>query len=147
MGTTNINRILMAEDDLHDAELTLEALRDNNLANTVDIVNDGAQALDYLYKRGEYEGRKSGNPAVILLDLKMPRLTGLQVLQTIKSDPKLKTIPVVILTSSREDSDLKECYAIGANAFVVKPVDFGEFMEAIKSLGEFWAIVNVLQKD
>ena len=147
MGTTNINRILMAEDDLHDAELTLEALRDNNLANTVDIVNDGAQALDYLYKRGEYEGRKSGNPAVILLDLKMPRLTGLQVLQTIKSDPKLKTIPVVILTSSREDSDLKECYEIGANAFVVKPVDFGEFMEAIKSLGEFWAIVNVLQKD
>lgn len=147
MNNANIKRILMAEDDPRDVELTLEALRGNNIANSIDIVNDGAEALDYLYYRGKYIGRKNENPAVLLLDLKMPRLNGIEVLRTIKSDPALKTIPVVVLTSSREESDLKECYELGVNAYVVKPVEFGDFMAAVKTLGAFWAVLNEVQKD
>jgi CheY-like chemotaxis protein len=147
MGNTNIKRIMMAEDDPRDVELTLEALSEHNIANKVDVVNDGAEALDYLYRRGNYADRKSRNPAVILLDLKMPRLNGIDVLRAIKSDPTLKTIPIVVLTSSREESDLKECYELGVNAYVVKPVEFGDFMAAIKTLGAFWAILNEVQKD
>jgi CheY-like chemotaxis protein len=147
MDNANIRRILMADDDLRDVELTLEALNDNNIANMIDVVNDGAEALDYLYRRGNYDGRKTGNPAVMLLDLKMPRLNGIDVLRAIKSDPALKTIPIVVLTSSKEESDLKECYELGVNAYVVKPVEFGDFMVAIKTLGAFWAILNEVPKD
>jgi CheY-like chemotaxis protein len=142
MDNANIKRILMAEDDPRDVELTLEALSQHNLANLVDVVNDGAEALDYLYNRGNYADRITGNPIVVLLDLKMPRLNGIDVLRTIKSDPKLKTIPIVILTSSKEASDLKACYDLGVNAYVVKPVEFVDFMKAIKTIGAFWVILN-----
>lgn len=147
MSSAYIKRILLAEDDLRDVELTLEALNQHNIANSVDVVNDGAAALDYLYNRGNYAGRKNGNPAVVLLDLKMPRLNGVDVLRTIKSDPALKTIPIVVLTSSREETDLKQCYELGVNAYVVKPVEFGDFMDAVKTLGSFWAILNEVPQE
>jgi len=147
MNSTNIKRILMAEDDPRDAELTLEALSEHNLANSIDVVSDGAEVLDYLYHRGNYANKINGNPAVVLLDLKMPRLNGIDVLRTVKSDPGLRTIPIVILTSSREESDLKECYELGVNAYVVKPVEFVEFMAAVKTLGAFWAILNEVPKE
>lgn len=136
------NRILLAEDNENDIELTLEALSEHNLVNEVDTVRDGEEALDYLYKRKQYEHRQSDNPAVILLDLKMPKIDGLEVLRQIKSDNNLKTIPVVMVTSSREESDLIKSYNLGVNAYVVKPVDFHEFINAVKQLGAFWAIVN-----
>ncbi len=137
-----LKRILLAEDNPKDVELTLTALDEHHLANEVVVVNDGAEALDYLYHRGEFAMRNGNSPAVILLDLKMPKVDGLEVLRTIKNDDNLKTIPVVILTSSREEKDLIESYKLGVNAYVVKPVDFGDFVEAVKSLGAFWAVVN-----
>ncbi|MDB6011594.1 MAG: response regulator with CheY-like receiver domain and winged-helix DNA-binding domain [Gammaproteobacteria bacterium] len=137
-----LGRILMVEDDPKDAELTLTALGDYNLTNEVVVIHDGEQALDYLYRRGSFEARSNENPAVLLLDLKLPKVDGLEVLQQIKSDNTLKTIPVVVLTSSREERDMVASYKLGVNAYVVKPVDFHEFVNAIKELGMFWAIIN-----
>jgi CheY-like chemotaxis protein len=138
----NIRHILLAEDDPRDAKLTMAALHEYNVANKVSIVSDGEQALDYLYCRGKFENREGGNPVAVLLDLKMPKVDGLEVLKTIKADKDLKTIPIIMLTSSRETPDLTECYSLGVNAYVVKPVDFDEFAKAVKQLGIFWAAVN-----
>ena len=138
-----IKRILLAEDNPNDVELTLAALQECRLSNEVEVVRDGADALDYIYHRGtKYSTRGTGLPCVILLDLKMPRLDGLEVLRQIKSDPLLRHIPVVMLTSSREEKDVVESYDLGVNAFVVKPVDFDQFVHAIRALGMFWALVN-----
>jgi CheY-like chemotaxis protein len=139
---SDLKRILLAEDNPKDVELTLAALGEHNLANEVVVVNDGAEALDYLYRRGKYAMRQEGNPAVVLLDIKMPKVDGLEVLKTIKADPNLQPIPTVILTSSREEKDLVESYQLGVNAYVVKPVDFQEFIKAVSNLGVFWALVN-----
>lgn len=138
----SLGRILMIEDDPKDVELTLTALDEYNLANEVVVARDGEEALDYLYCRGTFKTRNSDNPAVMLLDLKLPKVDGLEVLQQIKSDKKLRMIPVVVLTSSREEKDIVESYKLGVNAYVVKPVDFHEFVNAIKELGIFWAIIN-----
>ena len=135
-------RILLAEDDLKDVELTVNALSEHNLANDILVVRDGAEALDYLYRRGAFAQEPEGNPIVILLDLKMPKMDGIQVLRQIKSDKNLQTIPVVILTSSRESQDLQTCYQLGVNAYVVKPVKFSDFIEAVKEIGVFWALIN-----
>jgi CheY-like chemotaxis protein len=137
-----VGRILMVEDDPKDVELTLTALQDYNLTNEVVIARDGEEALDYLFCRGAYQMRTSENPAVLLLDLKLPKIDGLEVLQRIKSEEKLRMIPVVVLTSSREERDMVASYKLGVNAYVVKPVDFHEFVNAIKELGVFWAIIN-----
>jgi CheY-like chemotaxis protein len=137
-----IKNILLAEDSPQDVEMTLAALSEHHLINEVTVVNDGAEALDYLFRRGNYEGRLSGNPVVVLLDLKMPKVDGLEVLRQVKRDPGLKHIPVVMLTSSREEQDLVRSYEYGANAYVVKPVDFQQFIEAVKQLGAFWAVHN-----
>lgn len=137
-----IKRVLLAEDSPKDVELTLAALAEHRLANEVVVVNDGAQALEYLTRSGPFANREPGNPAVILLDLKMPKVDGLEVLQRIRTDESLRSIPVVMLTSSREESDLVKSYALGANAFVVKPVAFEDFVSAIKNLGLFWAVIN-----
>jgi CheY-like chemotaxis protein len=137
-----IKRILLAEDNQNDVELTLAALNDYRLSNEVEVVRDGADALDYIYHRGKYAERARGLPCVILLDLKMPRVDGLEVLRQLKADPALRQIPVVMLTSSREETDLVTSYDLGVNAFVVKPVDFDQFLNAIRALGMFWAIVN-----
>jgi CheY-like chemotaxis protein len=137
-----VRTILLAEDNANDVELTLAALRNNRLANRVAVVRDGAEALDYLYRRGEYAGRSDENPAIILLDLKMPRVDGVEVLRQVKSDERLRAIPIVMLTSSREEQDLLRTYDLGVNAYVVKPVGFAEFMEAVKVLGQFWAVLN-----
>jgi len=137
-----LGRILMVEDDPKDVELTMTALEDYNLANEVVVTGDGEEALDYLYSRGKYQSRSSDNPAVILLDLKLPKVDGLEVLKQIKSDAKLKVIPVVVLTSSKEEKDMVASYKLGVNAYVVKPVDFHEFVNAIKELGVFWAVIN-----
>jgi CheY-like chemotaxis protein len=143
METMNkLARILMVEDDPKDVELTLTALEEYNLANEVIVTRDGEQALDYLYRRGEYRTRSSGNPAVMLLDLKLPKVDGLEVLKQIKSDGELRMIPVVVLTSSKEEKDMVASYQLGVNAYVVKPVDFHEFVNAIKELGVFWAVIN-----
>ena len=141
MGT-EVKSILLVEDSLRDVELTLDALAQSNLANEVIVLRDGAEALDYLYRRGQYADRPSGNPAVVLMDLKMPRLSGVDVLRQIKGDPKLRTIPMVILTSSREQQDLVISYELGVNAYIVKPVQFADFVAAVKLLGSFWAVVN-----
>jgi CheY-like chemotaxis protein len=138
----NIKNILLVEDDPRDVELTLAALEEHNLANKVLVVHDGEHALDYLYCRGQFEAREAINPVVVLLDLKMPKVSGLEVLKIIKADEQLRTIPVVVLTSSRETPDLIECYEHGVNSYVVKPVDFAEFVRAVKQLGVFWAAVN-----
>jgi CheY-like chemotaxis protein len=138
----NIRKILIAEDNANDAELTLVALRKNRLGNELLLVRDGSEALDYLYCRGTYQGRNDGHPALVLLDLKMPKVDGLEVLRQVKSDAALRHIPVVILTSSREEQDLVRSYDLGVNAYVVKPVGFAEFIEAVKLLGGFWAVVN-----
>jgi CheY-like chemotaxis protein len=137
-----LKRILLAEDSEADVELTLTALADHHLANGVVVVRDGAEALDYLYRRGPHRLRPPGNPAVVLLDLKMPKVDGLEVLRQVKADPTLRTIPVVMLTSSREERDLVESYRLGANAYVVKPVEFSRFVEAVREVGMFWAVVN-----
>jgi len=137
-----LGRILMVEDDPKDVELTLTALEDYNLANEVVVVGDGEKALDYLYYRGEFQMRSGENPAVMLLDLKLPKVDGLEVLKQVKSDERLKLIPIVVLTSSKEERDMVASYKYGVNAYVVKPVDFHEFVNAIKELGSFWAIIN-----
>jgi CheY-like chemotaxis protein len=137
-----LGRILMVEDDAKDVELTLEALEEYNLANEVIVTRDGEEALDYLYYRGQFKMRSGDNPAVMLLDLKLPKVDGLEVLKQIKSDEKLRLIPVVVLTSSKEEKDMVASYKLGVNAYVVKPVDFHEFVNAIKELGAFWAIIN-----
>ena len=137
-----LGRILLVEDDPKDVELTLTALDEYNLANEVVIARDGEEALDYLYCRGNFEQRGSENPAVLLLDLKLPKIDGLEVLQQVKTDEKLKMIPVVVLTSSHEEKDMVASYRLGVNAYVVKPVDFHEFVNAIKELGAFWAVIN-----
>ena len=139
--------ILLAEDNPKDVELTLEALAENNLANRVTVVNDGVEALAYLRCEGKYRTRRPGNPAVVVLDIKMPRMDGIDVLRAIRSDPTLKQIRVVMLTSSREEHDLIRSYELGSNAYVVKPVRFAEFVEAVKQLGIFWAIINELPPD
>ena len=138
----NLKRILLAEDNAKDVELALEALDENHLANEVVVVRDGAEALDYLYRRGEYSSRAEGNPAVVLLDLKMPKVDGLEVLRQVKADPMLKVIPIVMLTSSREEQDLVKSYELGVNAYVVKPIDFHQVIAAIKQIGLFWAVLN-----
>jgi CheY-like chemotaxis protein len=140
--TTELRRILLAEDNAHDVELTVAALKANRLANEVVVVRDGAQALDYLYRRNEHKDRPGGNPAVMLLDLKMPRVDGLEVLRQVKSDPALRMMPIVVLTSSREEQDLMRSYNMGVNAYVVKPVAFHDFVDAVRMLGGFWAITN-----
>ena len=138
----NIKNILLVEDDSKDVELTLAALEENHLANRIVVLENGEEALDYLYERGKFEKRSGGNPIVVLLDNKMPKVNGLEVLKTIKADEKLKLVPVVVLTSSRETPDLVEFYKHGVNAYVVKPVDFADFMNVIKHLGIFWAAIN-----
>ena len=138
----SLKSILLAEDDLKDVKLTLAALEEHNLANEVIVARDGVEALDYLLRRGVHASREPGNPVVVLLDLKMPRVDGIEVLKEIRASEELKSIPVVILTSSRESRDLAECYKIGVNAYVVKPVQFTDFVEAVKELGIFWAVIN-----
>ncbi len=140
--TTKVKRILVVEDSEQDIELTLAALDGHNVANEVDIARDGAEALDYLFRRGTFAGRTTGLPVVILLDLKMPRVDGLEVLRQIKANPEMKQIPVVMLTSSREEQDLIRSYELGVNAYVVKPVNFQQFMESVRQLGCFWAVIN-----
>lgn len=137
-----LKRILLVEDNANDVELTLAALAEHRLANEVHLARDGAEALDYLYRRGKYGQLPPGHPAVVLLDIKMPKVSGLEVLKQMKQDARLKTIPVVMLTSSREEGDLVVSYQLGVNAYVVKPVDFNHFTEAVRHLGLFWAIIN-----
>jgi len=133
---------MLVEDNLNDIDLTLAALEELHLANEIVVVRDGAEALDYLYCRGKFAGRTDGLPAVVLLDIKMPKVSGLEVLRQMKSDPALNNLPVVMLTSSREEPDLAASYALGANAYVVKPVDFQQFVDAVRQIGVFWAVVN-----
>jgi CheY-like chemotaxis protein len=138
----NLKRILLVDDSARDREMALDALETHNLANEVIAVRVGVEAVDYLFRRGDYAGRAGGQPVVILLDLKMPKLDGLEVLRQIKEDPDLKLIPVVIMTSSREEQDVVRSYRLGVNAYVVKPVRFQEFVEAVRQLGGFWALLN-----
>jgi CheY-like chemotaxis protein len=140
--TSMLKPILLVEDNPHDLELTLIALSKSQLANQVVICRDGAEALDYLLAQGEYAGRSAGNPAVVLLDLKLPKVDGLEVLKTVRATPTLRSMPVVMLTSSKEEQDLVRSYELGVNAYVVKPVDFTEFVRAIADLGIFWAVLN-----
>ena len=139
---TSFGSILMVEDDPRDVELSLTALEDYHLANEIVVTRDGEEALDYLYCRGKYKARTKGHPSVVLLDLKLPKVDGLEVLRQIKSDQAMAMIPVVVLTSSREERDMVDSYKLGVNAYVVKPVDFHEFANAIKELGIFWALIN-----
>ena len=139
---TDVQTSVLAEDNPNDVELTLAAFAENGLLNEILVLRDGAETLDYLYARGAYEDRPTGNPGLLLLDLKMPKVDGLEVLRTIKGDPRLRTIPVVILTSSREERDLVQSYDLGVNAYVVKPVGFQDFVGAVRALGGFWAMVN-----
>jgi CheY-like chemotaxis protein len=139
---SNLKSILLVEDNLRDAELTMTALQDHGLANDVVHVRDGAEALDYLQRRGQFSERAPANPAVVFLDLKMPKVDGLDLLEKIKSDEALKAIPVVMLTSSREEADLVRSYKLGVNAYVVKPVDFQTFVVAVREIGGFWAVLN-----
>ncbi len=140
--TGNLRKILLVEDDSGDVELTLMALEEHHLADKIVVVRDGEQALDYLYCRGKFETRAGGDPILVLLDNKMPKVNGLEVLKTMKTDEHLKVIPVVVLTSSREPPDLIEFYKHGVNAYVVKPVDFSEFMKVVRQLGIFWGTIN-----
>jgi len=136
-----VKRILIVDDSPKDVELTIAALAEKNLANEVVVAEDGLEALDYLYKRGKFE-TESGDPAVILLDIKMPKMNGIEVLKHIRSDPKFRLTPVIMVTSSREERDLVESYKLGANSYVVKPVDITQFIDAIKVLGQYWAVIN-----
>jgi CheY-like chemotaxis protein len=140
--TSELKRILLVEDSQKDVDLTLAALAENELANEVVVVRDGEQALDYLHQRGNFRLRAPGNPSVVLLDLKLPKVSGLEVLAQVKEDPLLKVIPIVMLTSSREEADLASSYRRGVNAYVVKPVTFAQFVQALRELGVFWAEVN-----
>ena len=137
-----IHTILIAEDSAADAEMAIDALREAKLANPVVHVEDGVEALDYLFCRGAFAGRGKGNPAVVLLDIKMPRVDGLEVLKQMRENEKLKRVPVVILSSSREERDLAESWNLGVNAYVVKPVDVSQFFGAVQVLGQFWAVLN-----
>ncbi|UNK48950.1 response regulator [Lysobacter sp. S4-A87] len=139
---TEYRTILLAEDSHADAEMAIDALRDANLVNPIVHVEDGVEAMDYLHRRGRFADRPEGHPAVLLLDIKMPRMDGLEVLQQIRSDDKLRHTPVVILSSSREESDLAAGWNLGVNAYVVKPVDGDQFFQAVKVLGKFWAVIN-----
>ena len=139
-----IKTILYAEDNPMDSELTLLALSENNLANQIVLVRDGVEAMEYLHYEGKYARREKGNPVVALLDIKMPRMDGIEVLEAIRKDSRLKYLPVVMLTSSREEQDLLRSYDLGVNGYVVKPVDFKNFNEAIKNIGVFWAVINEL---
>ncbi len=136
--------ILLAEDNPQDVELTIEALKEHKLANHVVVVHDGAEVLEYLNYEGRFSDRQQGNPVILLLDIKMPRMDGIEVLEAIRSNEKLKMLPVVMLTSSRQEPDLKKCYALGVNAYVVKPVNFKDFVDAVKHIGIFWAVLNEL---
>ncbi|KRG70603.1 response regulator [Pseudoxanthomonas dokdonensis] len=139
---TEMRTILLAEDSAPDAEMAIDALREAHLANPIVHVEDGVEAMDYLLRAGKYADRKEGLPAVLLLDIKMPRMDGLEVLQKIRGDAQLKKLPVVILSSSREESDLARSWDLGVNAYVVKPVDVDQFFQAVKTLGKFWAVIN-----
>ena len=138
---TEIKRILIVDDSPKDVELAISALAEKNFANEVIVAEDGVEALDYLHKRGKF-ANESGDPAVILLDIKMPRMDGIETLRRIRSDPKFKVIPVIMVTSSSEERDLVESYKLGANSYVVKPIDIGQFIDAIKVLGQYWAVIN-----
>jgi CheY-like chemotaxis protein len=138
----NLKPFLLVDDSAKDRELIIEALQENHISNRIDVACDGEEAMDYLFRRGGFADREQGNPAVILLDIKMPKVDGLEVLRQIKEDKNLKVIPVVILTSSREQSDLLKSYELGVNAYVVKPLDFDHFFNAVKELGIFWAVLN-----
>lgn len=140
--STSAKKILLAEDSPQDAEMTLAALSEHHLSNHIVQVGDGEEALDYLYARGKYAGRSDGNPLLVLLDLKMPKVDGLEVLRAIKNDPAMRTLPVVMLTASREEQDVVKSYQLGVNAYVVKPVGFQKFVEAVKQIGAFWTIHN-----
>lgn len=137
-----LKRILLAEDSANDVELTLAALAEHNLANEVVVVHDGAEALDYLFNRGKFAGHANGLPVVVLMDLKMPKVDGLEVLHQMRAHPELKHVPVVMITSSREEQDLVHSYQLGVNAYVVKPVDFQQFVDCVKQIGFFWAVIN-----
>ena len=139
---TEIRTILLAEDSPHDAEMAIDALREAHLVNPIVHVEDGVEALDYLLRRGKYTDRKDPDPAVLLLDIKMPRMDGLEVLRQLREDPRFKALPIVILSSSREESDLARSWDLGSNAYVVKPVDADQFFEAVRTLGRFWAVIN-----
>jgi CheY-like chemotaxis protein len=139
---SELRHILLAEDDPRDVELILEALSEYKLANKIIVTRDGQEALDYLHRTGQFAGRPPGNPAVLLLDLKMPRLDGIDVIKQVKGEDGLKSLPIVVLTSSRESNDLDTCYRLGVNAYVVKPVRFPDFMAAVKQLAMFWALIN-----
>lgn len=140
----SLRRILLVDDSDRDIELALDALEQNHLANEVVALHDGAEALDYLYRSGRFEARTDGDPAVVLLDLKMPKVDGIDVLRRIKGDPALRHIPIVIMTSSREERDLVTSYELGVNAYVVKPLNFEEFADAVRQVGAFWAVLNEL---
>jgi len=140
--SAELKRILLVEDSPNDVELVLDALAEHRLANEVVVVTDGEQALDYLFRRGNFRMRTDGNPAVVLLDVKLPKVDGMQVLEAVRADEQRRHVPVVMLTSSREEKDLLRSYRLGANAYVVKPVDFSQFSEAIRELGLFWAVIN-----
>ncbi|HPJ12094.1 MAG TPA: response regulator [Caldisericia bacterium] len=139
-----LDTILLAEDNPQDVELTLEALKEYNLVNRVVVVHDGVEVMEYLNYEGRFKDREKGNPVVLLLDIKMPRMSGIEVLEAIRSNPSYKLLPIVMLTSSRQEPDLQKCYALGVNAYVVKPVNFKDFLEAVKYIGVFWAILNEL---
>jgi len=142
MNKSQLRTILLAEDSLADAEMAMDALRDANLANSVVHVEDGVDCLDWLLARGKFAGRAGGDPAVVLLDIKMPRMSGLDVLTEMRANERLRRIPVVILSSSREENDLVRSWDLGVNAYVIKPVDVGQFFEAVRTLGQFWAVLN-----
>lgn len=142
MNKKELRTILLVEDSHADAEMALDALNDAHLANPVVHVEDGVECLDYLYARGAFEGRSTGDPAVVLLDIKMPRMNGLEVLTEMRAHARLRRIPVVILSSSREESDLARSWDLGANAYVIKPVDVDQFFDAVRMLGQFWAVLN-----
>lgn len=141
---TSLRRILLVEDNQMDVDLTLAALEEYHLINAIEVARDGVEALDYLHARGRFHGLTAGLPAVVLLDIKMPKLSGIDVLRQMKADPHLKKVPVVMLTSSREEPDLAECYALGVNAYVVKPVVFPDLVDAVKQIGTFWMLLNEL---
>ncbi|MEO7067827.1 MAG: response regulator [Rhodanobacter sp.] len=142
MNKRELRTILLVEDSMADAEMAMDALGEAHLANPVVHVEDGVECLDYLYCRGEWSTRETGDPAVVLLDIKMPRMNGLDVLTRMREDERFRRIPVVILSSSREESDLARSWDLGANAYVIKPVDVDQFFDAVRTLGQFWAVLN-----
>ena len=140
----NLKSILLAEDNANDVELTLEALLENKIANPIVVVKDGVEVLEYLKRQGRFQELKFGNPCLILLDIKMPRMDGIETLQAIRANLAFKSIPVVVLTSSKEEKDIVNAYNLGVNAYVLKPVVFQKFVEAVKQIGSFWAVLNEL---